>query len=178
MAQQTAQSVTATPGRIHSFSAKTAAPVVVPILGRTTSSGQAAGAISILTPVLSSSSDQDQVRWIRSLTASFDELSTQVATIDIDGRLTALENTTEITADYTTLGLYSHEIIICTNSGGIAVTLHALTGNDKVTVIRAGTGAVTVDGDASNIVGSGTYVIASQYDVAALIASSTEWLLI
>ena len=47
----------------------------------------------------------------------------------------------------------------------------------RVTVIRAGTGAVLVDGDGATIIGAATQNMPAQYDAADLIASDTEWVL-
>ena len=81
------------------------------------------------------------------------------------------------TADYSTTGLYGHEIVVCDSASPITVTLHTLKRGSRVTVIRAGTGAVTIDGDGTNITGSPTQSLPSQYDAAELIGASTEWVL-
>ena len=49
--------------------------------------------------------------------------------------------------------------------------------NMTITVIRANTGAVTVDGDGTDISGSATQVIAAQYDSVDILGTTLEWLL-
>lgn len=80
------------------------------------------------------------------------------------------------TADYTVTGMYNHEIVICDSASLITVTLSALNLNDRVTVIRAGTGAVTVDGAAAELIrGVATYSIPARYDNVELVAAVSEW---
>jgi hypothetical protein len=83
----------------------------------------------------------------------------------------------EKTANYTTTGDFGHEIVVCTNTTAITITLQTLVEKALVTVIRAGTGAVTVDGGSSNIQGQATQNMPRQYDAASMVASSTEWVL-
>ena len=83
----------------------------------------------------------------------------------------------EVTADYTTTGKHDYEIVICNNTTPITITLHTLVAQDRVSVVRAGVGRVTVDGNGFNIIGDSTLVLPTQYDAPLLVASSTEWLL-
>ena len=84
---------------------------------------------------------------------------------------------TETTVSYSTTGKYQHEIVVCTNTSGITITMQAIVEGKEVTVIRAGTGAVTVDGNGTNITGAATQVIPVQYDAPHMIATSSEWVL-
>lgn len=90
---------------------------------------------------------------------------------------TTLSYSTNVTEDYQVTGQFLHETVICNNTSAVTVTLPARTEGARVTVIRAGTGAVTINGDGTNIVGSATKALATQYDADELIASSTEWVL-
>jgi len=83
----------------------------------------------------------------------------------------------EVTADHTVTGEFNHEIVVCTNTVDITVTMPGLTEGLQVTVIRAGTGGVTVDGDGTNIIGAATQILGAQYDAPHMIGSSSEWLL-
>lgn len=83
----------------------------------------------------------------------------------------------EVTGDYTTTGKHDYEIVICNNTTPITVTLHTLVATDRVSVVRANTGPVTVDGNGFNIVGDSTLVLPARYDAPLLVASSIEWLL-
>jgi len=81
-----------------------------------------------------------------------------------------------VTADYQTTGNHDWEVVICNNTSDITITLHPLIEGDKVSVIRANTGAVTIDGNGFTIIGESTQAIALQYDAPLLVASKTEWL--
>ena len=70
-----------------------------------------------------------------------------------------------VTADYTTSNLAGVEKVICNSASLITVTLTNQPKDlNKVQVIRAGAGAVTVAGNGNNINGSSSYSVASQYD--------------
>jgi hypothetical protein len=126
MAQQTSQSVTATPGRLHSFSAKSA-----------------------YTPTAA------QVAKVNGID------TTNVVTL--------------ITSDYTAVG---PAYIVCNNTSAVTVTLPVLAANVTITVVRANTGSVTIDGDGATITGSATQTLPLRYDAAALLGTTLEWLLV
>ena len=107
--------------------------------------------------------------------AAITALEVRVTNIDI--ALAAALYQTEVTADYTTTGSYDQEIVICNNTSAITITLQLLIAEKRVTVIRAGTGAVTIDGDGATITGVSTQTLPLQYDAADMTASSVEWLL-
>lgn len=66
----------------------------------------------------------------------------------------------------------------CTNTSAITITLPADPPvNGRISIIRAGTGAVTIDGNGETITGETTQILPSQYDAADLVYGSTEWLL-
>lgn len=134
-----------------------------------------------VTPVLADNSDASQVRWIRAMSAAYDDLVDTLTNVITNQtrNINNLEVVTEHTTDYTSVGQYPHEIIICNNTMGtdITITLQTLTPNDRITVVRAGKGKVTVDGAGSTIIGETTQVIPAQYDAADLVASETEWVL-
>lgn len=81
-----------------------------------------------------------------------------------------------VTGDYTTTGLYPHEIVIVNSASPVTITLQPRVKDARVTVIREGTGGVTIDGDGSNINGASTQPLSLQYDAAELVASATQWL--
>lgn len=83
----------------------------------------------------------------------------------------------EVTADYTTTGRFDHEIVVCNNTSAITVTLQTLVEGQQVSVTRAGTGAVTIDGNGSTIIGESTQSLPDQYDVANMTATTVEWVL-
>jgi hypothetical protein len=83
----------------------------------------------------------------------------------------------EKTADFTTTGDFSHEIVVCTNTTAITITLQDRVENDRVTIIRGGIGGVTVDGNGETIIGESTQNMPRQYDAADLVATSSEWVL-
>jgi hypothetical protein len=88
------------------------------------------------------------------------------------------EKFTKVTSvDYATTGLYDHETVVCTNTTPITITLQTLAESERVTVVRAGTGAVRVDGDGATIIGNAIQNMPSRYDAADLMASDTEWVL-
>lgn len=83
----------------------------------------------------------------------------------------------EVTEDYTTTGNHDYEIVKCNNTTPITITLHKLVANDRISVIRAGTGSVLLDGNGFNIIGFPTLFLPTRYDAPLLVASSIEWLL-
>jgi hypothetical protein len=129
-----------------------------------------------LTPILDGDDNKSLAKWAKAMTALNEELTVTLQQAFSELRRTVSYNV-NVTADYITTGEFLHETVICNNTGVVVVTLQTLSPGDRVTVIRAGTGAVTVDGDTSNIIGSSTKVIAAQYDALDLIASATEWVL-
>tara|TARA_R100000049_G_C1886119_1_gene40803 strand:+ start:145 stop:546 length:402 start_codon:yes stop_codon:yes gene_type:complete len=78
---------------------------------------------------------------------------------------------------YTTTGAFFHEIVNCTNTTTITITLQDRVENDRVTIIRGGIGGVTVDGNGETIIGESTQNMPRQYDAADLVATSSEWVL-
>ena len=68
--------------------------------------------------------------------------------------------------------------IVCNNTGNITITLPTLASNIRITVIRANSGGVTIDGDGTNISGASTKVLSSQYDAADILGTTLQWLLI
>lgn len=76
-----------------------------------------------------------------------------------------------VTTDYTDPGVAGIHKIVCNNTTAITIDLTDKPKDlNKVQVIRANTGAVTIDGNGNNINGSATYSIASQYD-----SVTVEW---
>lgn len=70
------------------------------------------------------------------------------------------------------------DTIICTNTSAITITLPLSPKvNNRVTVIRAGTGAVTINGNGETILGETTQVMPMQYDAADMVFTSADWLL-
>jgi len=93
------------------------------------------------------------------------------------GVVTSRTFQTEVTADYVTTGNFDHEIVVCNNTVDITITLQSLTSDAQVSVTRAGTGGVTIDGNGATIIGESTQEMPDQYDVANLTGSSVEWVL-
>ena len=70
------------------------------------------------------------------------------------------------------------QMVVCTNATAITVTLPADPKlADRVTVIRASTGGVTIDGNGETILGETTQTLALQCDAADLVYTTTGWLL-
>ena len=84
---------------------------------------------------------------------------------------------TEVSSNYTITGDFTHEIVICTNTSAITITMPLHYEEAQATVIRGGTGGVTIDGNGTNIVGEATQAIPLQYDAAHMFGTSTEWAL-
>lgn len=80
------------------------------------------------------------------------------------------------TASVTSLGL-TNELIICNNTSAITITLHELSLGGRVSVVRANTGAVAIDGGGANIIGRSKITLLSRYDVANMFALDSEWVL-
>jgi hypothetical protein len=129
-----------------------------------------------ITPVLDGEELTDVVPWARKIQGMLDQLTQSLVDTFTAQSRAYTPRVVEVTADYTTTGERNEETVICNNTGSITVTLHTLVAKNRVTVIRAGTGAVTVDGDAANISGAGTQSLAAQYDAVDMVASTTEWL--
>ena len=83
---------------------------------------------------------------------------------------------TTVTTSTTSQGL-AHERIICNNTSAITITLHAFATGGQVDVIRANTGAVTIDGNGTDITGQSTQALPSRYDVANVGPGPAEWIL-
>jgi hypothetical protein len=85
----------------------------------------------------------------------------------------------ELTAvDYTILSAEDEIIVTCTNVSPITITLPLLVSTQRVGVVRAGKGAVTIDGAGALITGEPMQMLPLQYDSASLFAAGTEWVLI
>jgi len=70
------------------------------------------------------------------------------------------------------------DIIVCTNTTAITVTLPADPPlNARVTVIRASTGEVTIDGNGELILGETTQSMPLPCDAADLVFTTEGWLL-
>ena len=67
------------------------------------------------------------------------------------------------------------DIIICNNIVPIIITLHPIQVSDPVTVIRAGIGEVTIDGDGALIMGEPTQILPLIGDAADLIGTTIGW---
>ena len=81
-----------------------------------------------------------------------------------------------VTGDVTAV---AGQLVVCTNTTAITVTLPASpTANTRVGVVRAGTGAVTVDGNGETIIGATTQTLPLQYDAMQLVYFNDEWLVI
>lgn len=79
---------------------------------------------------------------------------------------------TTITADYTTSNLAGLEIVVCNNTSPVTIDLTNKTKDlNRVRVVRANTGTVTLDGNGNTINGASTQSVASQYD-----SMTVEWL--
>jgi hypothetical protein len=129
-----------------------------------------------LTPILDDDSNRSLAKWARAMTALNEEL-----TLTLQESFFAVLNTltydVNVDADYIVSGLVLNETVICNNTSPITVTMPARVEGRQVTVVRAGTGAVTIDGNGVNIIGNATQVLPAQYDAADMIASATEWVL-
>jgi len=78
---------------------------------------------------------------------------------------------TEVTTDYTAAGSLGTEKILCNSGSSITVDLPADPSDlTVIEVVRAGTGAVTIDGNGNTINGASTQSVASQYD-----CTTVEW---
>jgi hypothetical protein len=82
-----------------------------------------------------------------------------------------------ITGDYTVPENTSNSVIVCNNTSLITITLPTLVEGYRVTVIRAGIGAVNIDGAGTDITGEPTQAMPSQYDAADMFATAIEWVL-
>jgi len=70
------------------------------------------------------------------------------------------------------------DTLVCTNTSAVTITLPASPAlNSRISVIRAGTGAVTISGNGETILGESTQSMPSQYDAADMVYTSTGWLL-
>ena len=70
------------------------------------------------------------------------------------------------------------DVLTCTNTTAITITLPASPDlNSRVTVIRTGVGAVTIDGNGELILGKETQGMPSVYDAADMIFTSEDWVL-
>ena len=128
------------------------------------------------TPVLLNDSNEELAKWAKAFTTLTEESNQQIIDSFITVKRTLTFNT-NIEGDYITTGNFQHETVICNNTVPITVTLQLREQGERVTVIRAGTGAVLIDGNGSDIIGEPTQVMPAQYDAADLIASSVEWVL-
>lgn len=85
-------------------------------------------------------------------------------------------------ASYTTTGGAAWEVVVCTNTGSITISLHSNPKDgDQVTVKRQNTGAVTVDTAGSETIdGAASKSIASQYDFLTVVYTDagSEWSII
>lgn len=129
-----------------------------------------------LTPILEGESNEALAKWARALLAFTEEQSLAVQE-SFEGTLRTLSYSTNITGNYSVTGEFSHETVICNNTSAVTVTLPARTEGARVTVVRASTGAVTIDGNGTNIAGTSTRTLSTQYTADALIASNLEWVL-
>lgn len=87
------------------------------------------------------------------------------------------EFTIRVSGDYQVTGLYDHEIVIATGTEAQTITMPPLVLDQRVTVIREGTGLPTIDGNGTNITGESTQELPTIYDVANMFGGVTEWLL-
>ena len=133
--------------------------------------GAIARAIPII-PSLNGDKLEDTIQWILTITPEILKLNRH--TVDLQDEA---EVVIETSTDLTTASASRTQTIICNNTSAITITLQPLRSGDRVTVVRAGTGAVTLDGNGTNIIGASTQIMPTQYDAAHLIASTIEWLL-
>ena len=82
----------------------------------------------------------------------------------------------EVTSSYNIAGVGA--TVLCNNTTPITITLPTLVNGGKVSVIRANTGGVTIDGNGENIIGEATQILPSRYDTSRLIGSALGWFLI
>lgn len=88
---------------------------------------------------------------------------------------------TTVTADYTTSNVAGIEKVVCNNTALATITLTNKPKDlNRVQVIRANTGAVTIDGNGNTINGASTYSVASQYDSVTVewFEDVEEWIII
>ena len=81
----------------------------------------------------------------------------------------------ETAVSYTITGTFDHEIVTCTNTTAITITMPTHVEDKQVTVIRGGTGAVTIAGNGTNIVGSANQTLPLQHDAAHMFGKVSEW---
>ena len=85
------------------------------------------------------------------------------------------QENTPITGDTTAR---NGDVLTCANTTAITITLPASPDlNSRVTVIRTGVGAVTIDGNGELILGEETQDMPSVYDAADMIFTSEDWVL-
>lgn len=126
-----------------------------------------------LTVVIPASFEKGQRRWLRYFQKVVYDLWLRSGG-STDGVSTKL---VDVTADYTTTGDFSLEIVNCINTVAITIALQTLFEGQRVRIIRAGTGAVTVNGNGATIIGENTQVMRKQYNDFDLVATSVEWVL-
>ncbi|HMA77698.1 MAG TPA: hypothetical protein VKP88_00985 [Candidatus Paceibacterota bacterium] len=83
----------------------------------------------------------------------------------------------EVDAD-TTLEPISYQLLICTNTSPITLTVNDTpTTRDVLIVKAAGTGQVTIDGNGKNIDGNSTLILTTQYSAPNLVFTTAagEW---
>jgi hypothetical protein len=87
------------------------------------------------------------------------------------------ENTyqTSVSSDYTITGDFDLEVVECTNTTPIIITMPNHYESARATIIRNGIGRVTINGNGTNILGLATQDLPMQYDAADLIGLSSEW---
>lgn len=87
-----------------------------------------------------------------------------------------LVSVSTVTANHAVPDSTDHAVIVCNNTVDITVTMPTLASN-QVTVIRANTGGVTIDGDGEDVQGEATQEIPLTGDAADLIGTTLGWLL-
>jgi hypothetical protein len=89
--------------------------------------------------------------------------------------VTKLQQVVITVTDSVTLKDDYNYLVICENTSPITITMPV--GTYRVGVVRSKSGAVTLDGDGTDIIGNPTLSLASQYDVVNLIRNSDEWVM-
>lgn len=87
------------------------------------------------------------------------------------------EISVRVSEDYQVTGNFDHEIVTTTGSADLTITMPTLILDNRVTVIREGTGLPTMDGNGTNLIGEPTQQLPTQYDVVNWVGGGTEWLL-
>jgi|TARA_Y100000310_G_scaffold172462_1_gene172577 hypothetical protein len=124
-----------------------------------------------LVAVIPKSFDLDQRRWLRYFQKVVYDL--WLRTGGSADNISVKQVDTAV--DYTTTGDFFHEVVNCTNTTTITVTLQDRVADAQVSIIRGGVGGVTIDGNGETMDGEATQVLQRQYDRADLIATSAEW---